>query len=63
MTTNRQKAAVRFCEQYLDVTFKGDINDFHQISKFLSIYLNTAKRVYNDITMEYQSYQWDLMMY
>ena len=45
MTTNRQKAAVRFCEQYLDVTFKGDINDFHQISKFLSIYVNTAKRV------------------
>ena len=45
MTTNRQKAAVRFCEQYLDVTFKGDINDFHQISKFLSIYLSTAKRV------------------
>ena len=62
MTTNRQKAAVHFCEQWLNVTFEGDINDFQQVSHFLSIYLDEAKSLYNEVRYEYESYLWDLMM-
>lgn len=62
MTTSRQKAAVHFCEQWLDVTFEGNINDFQQVSYFLSIYLDEAKSLYNEVRCEYESYLWDLMM-
>lgn len=61
MTTNRQKAAVHFCEQWLNITFEGNINDFQQVSYFLSIYLDEAKSFYNEVTCEYESYLWDLM--
>lgn len=62
MTTSRQKAAVHFCEQWLNVTFEGNINDFQQVSYFLSIYLDEAKSLYNEVRCEYESYLWDLMM-
>lgn len=62
MTTNRQRAAVHFCEQWLNVTFEGNINDFQQVSYFLSIYLDGAKRLYNEVRCEYESYLWDKMM-
>lgn len=61
MTTNKQKAAVHFCEQWLNVTFEGNINDFQQVSYFLSIYLDEAKGLYNEVRCEYESYLWDLM--
>ena len=60
MTTNRQKAAVHFCEQWLNVTFEGDINNFRQVSNFLSIYLEKAKLLYTEIKCEYEAYLWDL---
>lgn len=56
MTTNRQKAAVNFCEQWLNVTFNGDINNFRQVSNFLSIYLKEAKLLYDEIKCEYEAY-------
>ena len=62
MATDKQKAAVHFCEQWLNVTFNGDINNFQQVSNFLSIYLEEAKSLYNEIKCEYESYLWDLMM-
>lgn len=34
MTTDKQKAAVHFCEQWLNITFEGDIEDKHQVSTF-----------------------------
>lgn len=43
MTTKRQKAAVYFCEEWLDIKFNGDINDFKAVSAFLNVYLNYAK--------------------
>lgn len=61
MTTNRQKAAVHFCEQWLNITFEGNINDFQQVSYFLSIYLDEAKSLYNEVRCEYEAYLWDLM--
>ncbi len=62
MTTNKQKDAVHFCEQWLNVTFEGNINDFQQVSYFLSIYLDEAKSLYDEVRCEYESYLWDLMM-
>ena len=62
MTTNKQKDAVHFCEQWLNVTFEGNINDFQQVSYFLSIYLDEAKSLYDEVRCEYESYLWDLMI-
>lgn len=61
MTTDKQKAAVHFCEKWLNVTYNGDINNFQQVSNFLSEYLEEAKLTYEEIACEYESYLWDLM--
>lgn len=50
-----------FCEKWLNVTFNGDINNFQQVSNFLSEYLEEAKLTYEEIACEYESYLWDLM--
>lgn len=61
MTTGKQKVAVHFCEQWLNVTFNGDINNFQQVSNFLSEYLEEAKLTCDEIACEYEAYLWDLM--
>lgn len=45
MTTNKQKEAVRFCERWVDTEFKGDINNYNEVSSFLSEHLERAKIV------------------
>ena len=62
MTSNRQKAAVHFCEKWLDVTFNGDINNFNQVSTFLSKYLEEAKSYCREVKCEYDAYMWDLII-
>lgn len=42
-STDRQKFAVRYCEEWLNITFMGDIDNFASCSKFLREYLNLAK--------------------
>ena len=32
MTTKRQRDAVRYCENMLDIKFNGDINNFNQVN-------------------------------
>lgn len=56
MTTERQKAAVHFCEEWLDIFFEGDINNFNQVSNFLSIYLDSAESTFNDAVESYYSF-------
>jgi len=58
--TNRQKAAVHFCEEWLNISFEGDIEDRQQVSIFLSEYLNDAKNLYEEIACEYEAYLWEL---
>lgn len=60
ITTNRQRAAVHFCEQWLNITFEGNINDRCQVSAFLEEYLQEAKDLYDEIRCEYEAYLWDL---
>lgn len=59
MVTDKQKAAVHFCGQWLNVSFEGDIEDKQQVSQFLSEYLDDAKGLYTEIRCEYESYLWN----
>ena len=56
MTTKRQRAAVRYCENMLDIKFNGDINNFNQVSEFLDYYLESAKTREEDILQCYDDY-------
>lgn len=60
MTTDRQKAAIHFCEQWLNITFNGDIENRYEVSAFLGEYLQEAKDLYNELRCEYEAYLWDL---
>ena len=48
LVTERQKRAVQFCESMLNISFNGNINDYSQVSKFLSDNLDYAKIVYEE---------------
>ena len=62
MITDKQKAAVHFCEQWLNITFEGDIEDKNQVSEFLKEYLQEAENIYNEIKYEYEeAYLWSLV--
>ena len=60
ITTNKQRAAVHFCEQWLNITFEGNIEDKYQVSAFLEEYLQDAKNLYDELRCEYEAYLWDL---
>lgn len=55
-STARQKGAVKFVEEWLNITFAGNINDFYEVSDFLSEYLDEAKQMYDEVYNEYTSY-------
>ena len=59
-STDRQKAAVHFCEQWLNITFEGDIENKYQVSLFLQEYLQDAKNLYDEVKCEYETYLWEL---
>ena len=56
MTTKKQKYAVLFCEEWLRVKFEGDINNFQEVRRFLSIYLDYAKAIASDAFASYYSH-------
>ena len=60
MTTDKQKSDVYFCEQYLNITFDGDIKDEYQVSEFLHKYFQEAIYEYEALKCEYEVYLWDL---
>ena len=59
-STERQRAAVRYCEQWLRIEFDGNIDSFNDCSHFLKIYLNEAKQTEIELSCEYEAYLWDL---
>lgn len=59
MTTQKQKAAVDFCFKWLKVPFNGDINNFKEVSEYLSIYLDEAKNIAEEATADYLSFMAD----
>ena len=60
MTTDRQKATIHFCEQRLNITFNGNINNRFEVSIFLGEYLQEAKNLYDEIRCDYEAYLWNL---
>ena len=54
-STAKQKSAVYFCEQFLNIPFKGNINSNLECSSFLSEYLNIAKQMYYELKGEYEA--------
>jgi hypothetical protein len=57
-STEKQKAAVKFVEEWLNITFTGNINNFNEVSDFLYEYLDEAKLIYDEVYNEYTSYIW-----
>ena len=53
--TQRMVQAVKFCEQVLDAKFNGDIENFLDVSSFLSTYLDEAKLRMSDAAESYYS--------
>ena len=58
--TERQISAVHFCEEWLHISFEGNLEDRNQVSEFLSEYLDDAKNLYEEIACEYEAYLWGL---
>lgn len=54
MVTERQKSAVHFCEEWLHISFDGDINDRIQVNEFLDEHLDDAENLYEEMSCEYQ---------
>lgn len=56
-TTARQKAAVKFCEEVLQLEFLGDINNYKQVNMFLNEFLQEAKDTFFALKCEYEAYK------
>ena len=59
MTTSKQKSAVHFCEEWLQVSFEGNINNKQEVSNFLGEYLQEAKMLYEEVKNDYEAYLWE----
>ena len=54
-STERQRRAVEFIEFWCDMKYQGNINDFYEVSDFLSDYLIIAKDIASDAESSYFS--------
>lgn len=54
-STEKQKKAVSFIEEWCDVPFGGNINNFYEVSDFIGDYLDTAKEIAADAASSYWS--------
>lgn len=68
MTTDKQKRAIAFCNEQCDEKFTGDIENFAEVSKYLSTHLAQAKErgnkprynVSTERLMDYSRYAFDV---
>lgn len=56
VSTKRQKAAVKFCEFWLNIKFTGNIESSNAVSEFLNEYLTVAKQFATELSCEYSTY-------
>lgn len=54
MTTDKQKSAVHFCEEWLHICFCGDLSNKDEVNQFLSEYYCEAQLVYEEVRYEYE---------
>lgn len=52
MTIYKQKRDISFCEEWLNVTFTGNINNKQEVLDFLNEYFNEAERVCEEYSCE-----------
>lgn len=60
MTTDRQKSEVHFCEEWLHISFEGNLESKEDVRLFLDTYLNEAEMLYEEVKCEYEAYLLDL---
>lgn len=53
MTTDRQKRAVQYCEDWLHIKFNGDLNNYKEVFNFLSENLESAKDIALEASCDY----------
>ncbi len=54
-TTDKQKNAVKFVKDILQIEFKGNIDDWRDVSPFLNDYLQQAKNFILELKCEYET--------
>jgi hypothetical protein len=54
MTTDIQKDAIHYCEEWLHIVFEGDIEDRDEVLLFLSEYLNEANLLLKEFKSDYK---------
>lgn len=54
-STERQRRAVSFVEEWCNISFEGNINDFYEVSDFLADNLDIAKEIASDAEASYWS--------
>ena len=54
-STERQRRAVSFVEEWCNISFEGNINDFYEVSDFLAVNLDIAKEIASDAAASYWS--------
>lgn len=54
-STTKQKESVKFCEEILSIEFEGNINKYVDCYNFLNIYLEDAKRIYDELKGEWET--------
>lgn len=52
---SNKRRAVSFVEEWCNISFEGNINDFYEVSDFLADYLDTAKEIAEDAAASYWS--------
>lgn len=55
LTTGRQRSAVAFIEEVLNIEFTGDLYDWKDVSPFLGDYLEIAKQTYDELKCEFEA--------
>lgn len=58
--TERQLAALHFCEEVLCIEYNGNLDDRYEVSTFLADCLDDAKCLYEELKCEYEAYMNDL---
>lgn len=61
--SQKQRNAVKFCEQLCSTRFEGDIENYHDVSTFLDKYFSKAKQKveeYRQRSFEYYQEVYDI---
>lgn len=58
-STPKQKVAVKYCEEWLNIEFEGNIDSYNDCHHFLMSYLEDAKQLAMELSCEFEAYMWN----